>query len=187
MAKRYINAEELLIASYDLAASIINDGFFPDFIVAIWRGGTPVGIAVQEFMEYCGIKTDHIAIRTSSYIGIDHRGKEVNVHNLGYLLDSIEADHRLLIVDDIFDTGKSIEAVIAEIKKMARRNTPEQIRVATPYFKPSKNLTDRTPHYYNEELDDWLVFPHELCGLLPEEIMDNKPGVAEILATIKIA
>ena len=186
MEKRYIGAEELLTASYELAASIINDGFLPDFIVAIWRGGTPVGIAVQEFMEYCGIKTDHIAIRTSSYLGVDHRGKEVNVHNLGYLLDGIEADHKLLIVDDVFDTGKSIEAVIVEIKKMARRNTPEQIRVATPYFKPSKNLTDRTPDYFCEELESWIVFPHELCGLLPEEIARSKPAVAEMLNTIKI-
>ena len=187
MKKRYISAEELLNASYEMAASIINDGFVPDFIVAIWRGGTPVGIAVQEFMEYCGIKTDHIAIRTSSYLGVDHRAKEVRVHNLGYLLDHIDAGHKLLIVDDVFDTGKSIEAVIAEIEKMARRNTPEQIRVATPYFKPSKNLTNRVPEYFNEELDDWLVFPHELCGLLPEEIARNKPKVADILATINVA
>ena len=90
-------------------------------------------------------------------------------------------------VDDVFDTGKSIEAVIIEIRKMARRNTPEQIRVATPYFKPSKNLTDREPEYFNEKLDDWLVFPHELCGLLPEEIARHKPEVAEILATIKVS
>ena len=186
MEKRYISANELLHSSYEMAAKILNDGFFPDFIVAVWRGGTPVGIAVQEFMEYCGVKADHIAIRTSSYKGIEHRGDVVKVHNLGYLLDNIEAHHKLLIVDDVFDSGKSVEAIIAELNRKARRNTPEAIKIATPYFKPTRNLTNREPEYYNEATDEWLVFPHEICGLLPEEIARYKPGVAEILATIKI-
>ena len=40
---------------------------------AIWRGGTPVGMALQEIMHYCGVESDHIAIRTSSYVGVDER------------------------------------------------------------------------------------------------------------------
>ncbi|NQY82040.1 MAG: hypoxanthine phosphoribosyltransferase [Alphaproteobacteria bacterium] len=185
MKKRYLSANELLLASYQLAAEIVNDNFYPDFIVAVWRGGTPVGIAVQEFMEYCGINTDHIAIRTSYHIGIDERSKKAHVYNLGYLLDNVEAHHKLLIVDDVFDTGKSIEAILEILHQKARRNTPEKIKIATPYFKPNKNLTERQPDYFNEQLDTWLVFPHELCGLLHEEIQANKPGVADILATVK--
>lgn len=182
--KRYISAEELLIGSYKLAAKIINDGFLPDFIVAIWRGGTPVGIAVHELMLYCGIKSDHIAIRTSSYLGVEHRDKDVDVYNLDYLLEHIRAEHKLLIVDDVFDTGKSIQAVIAELESAAQDRMPREFRIATPYFKPSKNLTDRMPDYFNDELDDWLVFPHEICGLLPEEIARHKPELTNILATI---
>ena len=44
--------------------------FDPTSSSGIWRGGTPVGVAVQELLDYCGIKTDHIAIRTSLYTGI---------------------------------------------------------------------------------------------------------------------
>ncbi|MFT5115375.1 MAG: hypoxanthine phosphoribosyltransferase, partial [Parasphingorhabdus sp.] len=43
--KIYITAQELLEDSFKLAASVLNSGFEPDFIIGIWRGGTPVGIA----------------------------------------------------------------------------------------------------------------------------------------------
>ncbi|MGY8789224.1 MAG: phosphoribosyltransferase, partial [Pseudomonadales bacterium] len=70
MQKQYITADQLLKDSLDLAFRIIESGFRPDMIVGIWRGGTPVGIAVQEVMEFVDIKTDHIAIRASSYTNI---------------------------------------------------------------------------------------------------------------------
>ena len=61
MDKVYINAQDLLEDSFQLATNIYDSGFRPHFIVGIWRGGTPVGIAVQEFLEYKGVETDHIA------------------------------------------------------------------------------------------------------------------------------
>ncbi|MDP7522425.1 MAG: hypothetical protein QF387_06035, partial [Arenicellales bacterium] len=87
--KIYITAEDLLIDSFRLGAEIINSGFEPNFIIGVWRGGTPVGIAVQELLDYHGFKTDHIAIRTSSYRGIGDRGDSVMVHGLGYLIRKI--------------------------------------------------------------------------------------------------
>ena len=63
--KIYISAQELLDDSFQLGLEIIDSQFRPDFIVAIWRGGTPVGIAIQEILTYFSIETDHIAIRTS--------------------------------------------------------------------------------------------------------------------------
>ena len=38
------------------------------------------------------------------------------------------------------------------------------------YFKPVRNKTELKPEYFLHETDDWLVFPHELCGLTPDEI-----------------
>ena len=70
MNKQYITANRLLADSIELAFRIIDSGFRPDLIVGIWRGGTPVGICVQEIMEFVGINSDHIAIRTSSYTSI---------------------------------------------------------------------------------------------------------------------
>ena len=46
--KIYLTAESLLRDSFLLAEQILKNGFIPNFIVAVWRGGTPVGIAVQE-------------------------------------------------------------------------------------------------------------------------------------------
>ena len=68
--KRYLTAQELLNDSFELGLSIFKSGFKPSFIIAVWRGGTPVGIAVQEMLDHLGVKTDHISIRTSSYYGI---------------------------------------------------------------------------------------------------------------------
>ena len=69
--KIFISPTELLYDSFKLGVKILESAFVPDYIVAIWRGGTPVGIAVQELLDYAGTRTDHIAIRTSYYLGID--------------------------------------------------------------------------------------------------------------------
>ncbi len=175
--KHYISAEELYRDSFELAVRIYRSGFRPDFIVGIWRGGTPVGIVVQETLEFFEISTDHIAIRTSAYQKIDQREKEIKVHGLQYIIERINTEDRLLIVDDVFDSGLSIEAVIRNIRERARRNTPQEIRVATLYYKPKRNQTPRQPDYYLYETEKWLVFPHEVNGLSVEELANYKPEV----------
>ncbi len=175
--KQYITADSLLADSFRLGVQILDSGFRPSFIVGIWRGGTPIGIAVQELLDFFGVQTDHIAIRTSLYKTIDVRDTTIRVHGMQYVIDNINADDGLLIVDDVFDTGMSIEAAIEHLREKARRNTPEEIRVATVYYKPTKNRTGRVPDYFVHETDRWLVFPHELHGLTRDEILANKRGV----------
>ncbi|MBL4682711.1 MAG: hypothetical protein JKY88_18600 [Pseudomonadales bacterium] len=180
--KRYLDAQELLEDSMRLGMKVFRSGFVPTFIVAIWRGGAPIGIAVQEILQLQGIRTNHIAIRTSSYEGIDGRADTVNVYSMNYLIKNITHTDKLLIVDDVFDTGKSIEAVIAHLHSKARLNTPEDIRVAVPYYKPIRNLTDRTPDYYLHETEQWLKFPHSLEGLSIEEMREHRPDLLKILS-----
>ena len=182
MDKTYISANELLLDSYKLGIKIFDSDFKPDFIVGVWRGGTPVGIAVQEILSYLGAPSDHIAIRTSSYIGIAEQDKKVMVHGLDYIIDHINYDDQLLLVDDVFDSGRSIQAIFERLNKKSRRNTPKDIRIATPWYKPNNNKTRLVPDYYLHESDDWLVFPHELEGLTEDEIFNNKPGVKELLS-----
>ncbi len=182
--KIYITATDLLRDSFQLGHIILESGFIPDYIVAIWRGGTPIGIAVQELYDYAGIKTDHIAIRTSYYTGLDRTAANVQVHGLGYLVDNVENRHRILIVDDIFDSGNSIAAMISELKARAKRNTPHEIRIATPWYKPSRNVTDFEPDYFIHETDRWVVFPHELQGLTSEEVKKGKQEVADLIEKI---
>jgi len=179
--KKFIDAQELMEDSVRLGVKILNSGFRPNFIVGVWRGGSPVGIVVQELLDFYGVKTDHIAIRTSSYNAIGERQSQVRVHGLSYLIKNINAEDALLIVDDVHDTGLSIEAIVENLQMKARRNMPE-IRVATVYYKPSNNKTDKMPDYYLYETDRWLVFPHELDGLTLEEIYENKPGLKDILS-----
>ena len=178
MQKQYITADQLLKDSLDLAFRIIESGFRPDMIVGIWRGGTPVGIAVQEVMEFVDIKTDHIAIRASSYTNIGQR-TTVEVDGLEYLEQQLNADKKLLLIDDVFDTGQSIESVIQELSDFYKGSSPE-IRIATPYYKPGNNETGRVPDFYLFETDDWLVFPHELSGLSVKDIINEKPLPEEL-------
>ena len=184
MDKTVLSAQDLLEDSFNLGLKVLESGFKPTMIIAIWRGGTPVGLAVQEILAYCGIESDHIAIRTSSYIGVDQRGA-VAVHGLNYIVKKICHDHRILIVDDVFDTGNTIVAVMDELSRRARDNMPDDVRVAVPWYKPTRNETDIVPDYYIRETAEWLVFPHELDSLSPEELHQARPEIAKIIEGVK--
>jgi hypoxanthine phosphoribosyltransferase len=159
---------------------VLESGFRPDFIIGIWRGGAPIGITVQEFFDFKGIETDHIAVRTSSYYGIGKQSKEIKVHGLHYLIENANADDSLLIVDDVFDSGRSVDALIKAIKGQSRLNTPKDIRVACPWYKPANTQVDIKPDYFVNKSDEWLVFPHELSGLTEEEILEGKQELKDI-------
>ena len=182
--KIYIPAEELLLSSFQLAAAIYASGFHPDFIIGIWRGGAPVGIVVQEYLEFMGISTDHIAIRTSSYTGIGRQDDWVRVHGLDYVVGNTGADTSLLIVDDVFDTGRSIRSVLDELRARTGPDMPGVVKTATPWYKPASNQTEMEPDYYIHTTDKWLVFPHELNGLTVDEIVKNKGPIAATITSM---
>lgn len=179
--KLYLPAQQLLEDSFRLGSDIIRDGFRPSMMVAIWRGGVPMGIAIQELLAWYGIDTDHITIRTSSYAGIDGRSPGIRIEGMDYLVRHCTSEDSLLIVDDVFDTGLTIEAVIRHLQQQARRNTPHDIRVAVPYYKPSRNRTGRVPDYYLFETAQWLKYPHSLEGLTREEVAANRPELWRII------
>jgi hypothetical protein len=183
--KLFISADQLLRDSLELARRVIASGMRPTFLVAIWRGGAPVGIAVQEVLEYHSIHADHIAIRTSSYSGIDVQQKTVRVHATDYLVSRLSAEDELLIVDDVFDSGRSLEAVIDLLRRRCRRNLPQKIRIATVYYKPERRRTELAPDYFVHETSQWLVFPHEIQGLTREEILAHKPVTANFLDQVR--
>jgi len=180
MDKRYITAQELLVDSFRVAAKVYESGFRPQFIVGIWRGGAPIGIAVQEYFDFKEVETDHIAVRTSSYYGINKQSKEIKVHGLHYIIENANAGDGLLIVDDVFDSGRSIDALIKQLAVLMRNNMPTDVRVACPWYKPKNTKVDLVPDYYVHESDEWLVFPHELSGLTPDEIINGKQELSAI-------
>jgi hypoxanthine phosphoribosyltransferase len=184
MDKLFIQSEELLKDSFNLAWQVYESGYRPNYIIGVWRGGAPIGIAVQEFLDVLGVPSDHIAIRTSHYKGIDERDSQVQVYGLNYVIKQVESEDSLLIVDDVHDTGISIQKIILDLQTACKKNTPE-IKVATPYFKPIKNKTDRKPDFYLYETEKWLVFPHELEGLSMDEIIKFKPELFDLVKKIK--
>ena len=191
MEKQYIEEEALLADSYRLAVIIYASGFRPEFIVGVWRGGSTVGIYVQECLQYLGVETDHIAIRTS-YRGMDdylQRLKteaEIRVHGLQYIFENVNREDSLLIVDDVYGTGRNIWAVIHRLEAKMKRNMPHDIRIAVPFYRSSQNETGRVPDYYLHDTDKWLVLPYELTGLTEQEIRQNKPWILPMLEECKI-
>ena len=185
MNKRIIAANDLLLDSFRLAAKIHDAGFKPDFLVGLWRGGSAVGIAVQEGLDYFGVSTDHIAIRTS-YRGLDSYSQMVDtagsirVHGLQYLLENLCSEHSLLIVDDVYSTGSSVNAVIEQLAQKTRRNLPSDIRIASVWYRPSER-TIREPDYFVHETDEWLMLPYELTGMSIDELRANRPEIGSVI------
>jgi len=185
MNERFIAADDLLRDSFQLAADIFEAGFEPDFLVGLWRGGSAVGIAVQEGLEYFGVKTDHIAIRTSytgapRYTQMVNTAESIRVHGLQYLLENLCSHHSMLIVDDVYSTGSSVNAVIDQLTRKTRRNLPQDIRVASVWYRPSEK-TLREPEYFVHKTSEWLVLPYEMTGFSIEELRANRPEMSGLL------
>jgi len=186
MKKRYLDEDTLIEDSFRLGVQIFESGFRPSFIVGLWRGGSAVGIYVQECLQTLGVDTDHISIRTSysglpSYQSMVDQPSAIRIHGTQYLIDHLNADDSLLIVDDVFSTGQSIAATLARLRTQLKLNMPEQVRVATLFQRTDFQRTDFQPDYCLHQTSDWLVFPYELKGLTGAEIAAHKPYVVELM------
>lgn len=181
MSKIYIDANTLLAESFQLARNIYDSDFTPTALVALWRGGTPIGIAIHEGLSYLGVQTKHFALRTSYYDNNNQRKDNVHIDNFGVIAEQLNTEDKLLIIDDVFDSGKTIHALLEKIKNSDSIANPKEIKIATPYFKPGNNSTSLTPDFYLHSTDQWIVFPHELQGLDSSEIHQNKPAARHLI------
>ncbi|MBT3298154.1 hypoxanthine phosphoribosyltransferase [archaeon] len=184
MVKVFISEEDFSYNSFLLGDKILESGFKPNYLVAVSRGGTPPGIRVHEFLERYGAECICHPIRTNGYPEPEKMSKKIIVSGLDYLVHNVNSDDKLLIIDDVFDTGLSMEAILNKMQKEMRKNFPNDIRVGTVYFKPEKNKTKLIPDYFVLEAgkDDWIYFPHELDGLEGDELYEAKgPRIAELV------
>ena len=108
------------------------------------------------------------------------RAGEIRAHGLRYLHERVCQEHSMLIVDDAYSTGSSVNAVIEQLAKKSRRNLPHDIRIATVWYRPTER-TIRPPDYYVHETQDWLVLPYELSGLSIEELRANKAEIQPVI------
>ena len=84
---------------------------------------------------------------------------------------------KVLFVDDIFDTGKTAEALVARMSANAA-----EMKLACVYWKTAKNQTDLKPDFFARDVgDDWLVFPHEIDGLTPAEVREKSQLLSGLL------
>lgn len=186
MNKLFLQEDQLIENSFKLGVKIFASGFRPTFIVGLWRGGSSVGIYVQECLQTLGVDAQHMSLRTS-YQGLPHYStmvanpNSIRVHGTQYLLENLNAEDSLLIVDDVFSTGHSIAATMKRLQKHLKNNMPEDVRIATLYQRHSYQRAEFSPDYCFAKTEDWLVFPYELTGLSQAEIVQHKPYVAELL------
>ena len=183
MEKHFVSETEHILDGFRLGTQIFDSGFHPSFIVGLWRGGSAVGIVVQECLAALGVATDHIALRTS-YSGREEYERTylnkaaIRVHGRQYLLENIKFDDRLLIVDDVFSSGRHTQAVIDSL----RGRLPAEIRVASIWYRTSHAAAPpSTPDFYVHETQDWLVLPYEMRGLTAAELATHKPYITPLL------
>jgi len=177
--KLFVDANSLLVDSFSLAKKIYNSGFKPTCFLAIWRGGSPIAIAVHEFLRFKGVHPFHAVIKTESYAGTVQK-EFVVVEGMEKVSEKLSSSDNVLIVDDIFDTGKTAKSIIEELYKKTGTAKPE-VRVATVFFKPAQNQTDIEPDYFIRETDSWVVFPHEIEGLTCAELKKKDHALFNVI------
>lgn len=177
MKKTYLAASEYMHDIWRLAAQIRGGGWRPDILIGLWRGGAPAAIAVHEFLKASGWNVAHMPLKSVSYTGIGQSG-EVEFPGGETVFGALRPGVRVLFVDDVFDTGKTTVAVMEEMSRLG-----VEARLACVYWKSCANMTSLKPDYFVRDTGgDWIVFPHEIEGLSPDEIREKDPLLAELVA-----
>jgi hypoxanthine phosphoribosyltransferase len=135
----------------ELAATIVADGFRPDIVLAVARGGLPVAGALAYALDV----KNCFAMNVEFYTGVDERLEMPVV--LPPTLDKVDLRGlRVLVADDVADTGKTIELVSNEIAEHVT-----EVRSAVLYRKPWSVVT---PEYVWTTTDRWIDFPWAAAG-----------------------
>ncbi|GIX29935.1 MAG: hypoxanthine phosphoribosyltransferase [Porticoccaceae bacterium] len=172
--KLFLSADRLLDDAFQLGFRVLASGYVPDLVIALWRGGAPVGVAISELFRYRGLAHDALPLATRHYAAPEQPAGRVEIFGLEALSGRLAEAQKILVVDDVFDTGLTVQAVLAALSDAAGSARPE-IRTATLWYKPSRNRTELAPDYFLHLTERWIVFPHELEGLTPAEIRAGKP------------
>ncbi len=143
-------------ATRAVARAIVADGFAPEVVVAVARGGLLPGgaIAYALGVKQCG------AIKVEFYTGVGTMLDAPELlpprMDLGYL-----AGRRVLLVDDVADSGRTLALVVSLL-----RTAGAEVRSATVYTKPGAAVR---PDYWWRETPLWIDFPWSAVGSVIEE------------------
>ena len=194
--KKFVDQNTLQEYSILLAKKVYESDFFArnngskNFLVGLWRGGTPIAILVQEFLARMGLEIYHMPIKSETFSGME-RGNITEIVGLAHLATKVSSSKagasktRILLVDDVWDTGLTIHMIRRGLNALLSEKGKPTMKSAVIFFKPEQNKTDDSPDFYLHETDNWIVFPHELVGLNGKEILEHKPAFAKFLKVEK--
>ncbi|MEM3730670.1 MAG: phosphoribosyltransferase [Candidatus Bathyarchaeia archaeon] len=132
----------------NLSEKIKKDGFKPDIIVGVSRGGWPPARVISDLMGNPNLAN----VRAEFYLGVAETKDEP------VLTQPVSMDvsgKKVLLVDEIADTGKSLKLVKNHIVEKGAA----EVKIATIYYKPWSIVK---PDYFEKETSRWVVFPWEI-------------------------
>jgi uncharacterized protein len=148
-----------------LAQKIRISGYRPQVIVGIIRGGMVPARVLADLLEVPMVAT----IQVEFYVNI---GKTAAEPVLKQGLVASVAGKRVLLVDDIADSGKSLQLALDYLQNQGAA----EIRSATLYYKP-KSVVE--PSFFEKETECWVVFPWETHETL-REILNSHKGKRDV-------
>ncbi len=198
MAKEFLSFHEVRNNSIKLARTIHMSGFIPDVIYVSLRGGAYMGNIISEYFKVVRKNKRPVfyaAVVARSYTDI-HTQHRVMVDGWTYSPEYLRSGDKVLLVDDIFDSGKTINHLVEII--LEKGIPKEDIKIAVHDYKIrtyQKEVFDIHPDYYarkfvisNPDEDNWIHYlSHELVGLTDEEIFKqygDDPEIKEILQSL---
>jgi hypothetical protein len=160
MKKRYIDWFEYQGMVAEVARQISLTEWRPELIIGITRGGAPAGVMLSHYFD-CKMVGMDVALR-DSYGG--NKGPESNLWAAEDALD----DHKILIVDDLNDSGATINWIIQDWQSNvggAKLRWGENVRFAV-LLDNSASKSEITPTYCAEIINKhedpvWICFPYE--------------------------
>ena len=186
MNKEFLSYKRVRDNAVRLAHRINNDGFIPDVIYVSLRGGAYLGNVISEYFKIARRDRHPVfyaAVVARSYVDIR---KQEAVHVDGWTYDPEHLRHgdKVLMVDDIFDSGRTINHLVGII--IAKGIPREDIKIAVHDYKVRKYVESKLPiqpdyycrlHEISQPDDDlWIHYmSHELLGLSEEEWKENYP------------
>jgi len=148
----------------DVADDVKSDEFEPDVVVALARGGWFAGRCLCDFLGL----DDLASLKIEHYVGTAQQGDEPEVRYP--LADGAVEGKDVLVVDDIADTGQSLQTAADCV---AAQN-PSSVRTATLQL---LDTSEHEPDFVGEGLDEWtwVVYPWNFI----EDMTELVSGVME--------
>ena len=131
----------------DEARAIRAENFHPDVVVSVVRGGLIPARILVDLLE----APQFVTLQIEHYMGI---GAARDMPTLKQPISAPVTGRKILVVDDIADTGKSLRLAVAHLTQQGAK----QIKTATLYYKACSVLV---PDFYGRQTRNWVVFPWE--------------------------